>query len=269
MVILTRIYNPFEHTVEVPSLLDTHNALVAAMKYQMQKAIGILRDFLNSRKSAITLSGERLLLYAIACRFDLRDLAVAIARATLRTDVASTLFPEIENVDVSAGYLHRLLDYRRRCRAAITRIFERRDWLPGSWLQRVQNAPCAQLTIPNPMRRGMATLPPSPTTMPSSGKLMCWYEPYMKAAAASASWPSSASVTRDDVLYAGLGVKPAYSGVPTAGTSESELLQTFRCSLCMHGKGAVELFQFSQHVASTITTLEREVRFIPRELEVV
>ncbi|KAI1790301.1 hypothetical protein LXA43DRAFT_1017381 [Ganoderma leucocontextum] len=249
MNILIRIYDPFEH-VEITNLLDVHDALGAAVKYQMQKAIGFLRASLKSQQTTIpvTAYGKHLLLYAIACRFGMHDLALTAARATLRTNLTHTLVPDVDGVDISAGYLYRLLDYHRRCRAAIAPIFVTRSWLQDIWLRRVQNAPCAPSGGPSPFTFGG---PPSPV------KWACWYEPYMKATAASASWPSSTSVTRDDVLYAGLGMD---LGVPVAATSAQP--PQGHCPNCMHGKGAVELFQFSQHVASTITTLERQVNLI-------
>ncbi len=196
MGILIRIYNPFEY-VEVTNLLDIYNALVAAVKYQMQKAIGVLQATLRSRQA--TTPAESLLLYAVACHFEMRDLALIAARATLRAGVADALRPDIDNVDISAGYLHRLLDYHRRCRAAITPIFETRSWLQGAWLERVRNSPCGG----GPLFGG-ASRP---------ARWACWYDPYMKAAATSAMWPSTTSVTRDDVLQAGLvtmGTSPCF-----------------------------------------------------------
>lgn len=166
------------------------------------------------------------------------DLGLVAARATLRTDITYQLIHGIDEVEVSAGYLHRLLDYHCRCRAAIAPIlnFETRTWLQGFWLPRVQNVPCAPKTVaaPSAFSFGTQTVPCAPT------KWECWYEPYMKAAAASDPWPSSVSVTRGDVLYAGLCVNPATSVVGTSAPPASG-----HCLDCMQGKGAVELFQFS------------------------
>ncbi|PIL24761.1 hypothetical protein GSI_12647 [Ganoderma sinense ZZ0214-1] len=261
MSILVRIYDPLEH-VEIFNLLDIHNALVAAEKYQMQKAIALLQASLKSRQAAVPAtangtSGEFLLIYAIACRFGLRDLAQLAARATLRCNLTHILFPAVDEVDISAGYLHRLLDYHRRCRAAITPIFETRTWLQGIWRQRVQNALChsskaPDATIPAFFFNGQQVQLQFPAL-----KWACWYEPYMKAAADSAPWPSSVSVTREDVLHAGLGVNLTYPHA-TAPTSPG-VTPSGPCVHCTQGKGAVQLFQFSQHVASTITSLERDV----------
>ena len=252
--ILVRIYDPFEH-VEIANLLDVHNALAAAVEYKMQKAVALLQASLKSRPTAAPAAEDSVLLFAIACRFGMRDLALVAARATLRTNVASQLIHGIDEVDVSAGYLHRLLDYHRRCRAAITPIFETRTWLRGFWLPRVQNGFCAPKAVPVPpnFSFGQPTVPRAPA------KWVCWYEPYMKAAAVSALWPSSTSVTRKDVLYAGLCVNPAAS---VAGGTSAVPVPGY-CAQCMQGVGAVELFQFSQHVASTITVFENQVRIHP------
>nr|VWP02249.1 N/A [Ganoderma boninense] len=215
--IVLRIYSPVENP-SVTDLAVLDSALIAAAKYKMKKAVHFLHQALASRADVPT--ADPFALYTIACRHDLRDLALTAARRTLRMELTKTLRPEVEAIDISAGYLYRLLDYHRRCRETIHIIRANDSWIDGEFRSRLL---------------GFCHRPYSSNSLP------CWYSTYMKAVGQE-GWPSPDSVAADDVLTAAL---PPSS---------------YSCSYCHINKGVILLFKFSKYVAATIARLESEVR---------
>ncbi|PIL24760.1 hypothetical protein GSI_12646 [Ganoderma sinense ZZ0214-1] len=178
--IILRVYSP----VENPSLADLsvlNSTLIAARKYEMKKAIHFLQEALV--KQADVPLTDPYLLYTIACRHDLRGLALIAAKRTLRLELTKALRPEVETVDIPAGYLYRLLDYHRRCRETTHIIRANESWIEEEWRSRL--ADCCQ------------------RSHRYSRELPCWYPTYMQAIGRE-KWPSPDSVVTEDVFTAAL-----------------------------------------------------------------
>ncbi|TBU34046.1 hypothetical protein BD311DRAFT_683222 [Dichomitus squalens] len=214
---ILRICSPVESPSGVKTL-DLDSALAAATKYKMPKAIQFLRRALLAR--ADTDAATSLLLYAVACRHGMHDLALVAAKRTFRMELTSSLYPKVEAINISAGYLYRLFEYRRRCRDAVRAILDvnKTDWIDRGWQPRL--ATCCLST--------RSTLP-------------CWYGRYIEKMAGE-DWPGPASVVKQEVLQAAL-----------------VNLSWYNCSYCLRENGAILLYQFGQYVAETILKLEDQV----------
>ncbi|KAI0730801.1 hypothetical protein C8Q76DRAFT_339573 [Earliella scabrosa] len=207
-----------------PRLEDLHDisaALTAAEKYEMHRASQVLRAAMNMRKDVA--SEDPVTLYALACHFGMRELAVAAAKRTLRTELMRTSVSELDAVGVSAGCFYRLLEYHRRCRAAVRSIFETGDWIEPDMLTQLRSC----------CRRAYSASPRTP----------CWYDMYMTRIAEEA-WPRSKSVMKDQLLQNVLEATqdPGYS-----------------CGYCMDVQGIFLLIRFSKYVAEKIESLEKNV----------
>ncbi|KAH8110729.1 hypothetical protein DFH11DRAFT_1618282 [Phellopilus nigrolimitatus] len=105
---------------------DIKPVLTAAQKYDMPLAMDGLCACLLSllTKSAIPDPDFITLLrvYALACRYGRRDLAIAAARASLLRRVSGAYFPELE--ELPAVHYFRLLDYHQRAASAISALFK-------------------------------------------------------------------------------------------------------------------------------------------------
>ena len=175
--IILSIINPFAaRDAPLTDLVEIHSALVAAKKYKMKKAIHYLEDVLVRERDKFS-HDDALILYAVACYHDMRELALTAARYTLRKDLTSTLQPRLNDVDITAGYLFRLLDYRRRCVTAVRRIFDNTEWLNAEWADKLSHS----------CRRGYFTTKP------------CWYNSYMNSLS-KIELPDSAAALQDDLL---------------------------------------------------------------------
>ena len=84
--------------------------MVAAEKYMVQGAVELLGATLTDHKLLTT---EPMRAYALACRFRLREVVVAAAKASLRHPCPAPAFPELE--EASAQAYHDLLSYRQQC----------------------------------------------------------------------------------------------------------------------------------------------------------
>lgn len=208
-----------------PRLEDMHDisvALAAAEKYEMQRAAQVLRAALNLRKD--NTSEDPFTLYAIACHFGMRELAVAAAKSTLRTELMRSSVSELEAIGISGGCFYRLLEYHRRCRAAVRSIFDNNDWIEPDMLTHLRNC----------CRSAYGATPQTP----------CWYNMYMTRIAEEA-WPRSKSVTKDELLQSVLEAQePGYS---------------YSCGYCLDVKGIFILIRFSKYVAETMESLEKAV----------
>ena len=175
--IILRVCSPVENPV-VTDLGVLDSALTAATKYEMKKTIHFLREALV--KQVNVPSTDPLLLYAIACRHDMRGFALIAAKRTLRMGLTDALRPEVEATNISAGYLYRLLVYHRHCLDAIRTIFAH-----DSWIEKDRRsfffAPCRRLSY--------------------NGGLPCWYSRYM-AEVGRESWPRPLSAAKEAALLA-------------------------------------------------------------------
>ncbi|KAI0694548.1 hypothetical protein C8T65DRAFT_744306 [Cerioporus squamosus] len=155
--ILLRLCYP----VREPDIEDLHDisiALAAAEKYEMQRASQVLRAALASRREIST--DDPVVLYAMACRFDMRDLA-------------------LDAIGVSGGCFYRLLEYQRRCKSAIRSIFNGTDWIESDVLAQLQD--CCSLQAFHATRNP------------------CWYDEYMSRIS-DEGWPKGETVQDDLLL---------------------------------------------------------------------
>lgn len=156
---------------DVTNLHDIVDALTAADKYEMLGASQVLRSALTALKDVP--SEDPVLLYFIACRFGMRELAVTAARRTLRSEIMqlSTPVSDLDALGVSGGCFYRLLDYHRRCRAAARSIVDTDTWIDAALQREMVNHCRAKFRTTS-----------------------CWYDPYMIRLEAE-DWPSGESVT--------------------------------------------------------------------------
>ncbi|KAI1790303.1 hypothetical protein LXA43DRAFT_1083404 [Ganoderma leucocontextum] len=210
---------PIPSTIQIPESSGIVSILfyICATKYGMQKAVQFLQAALV--KQTDVPSTDPFLLYTIACHHDMRDLALRAAKRTLRTELTNTLRPEVEAIDIPAGYLYRLLEYHRRCYDAIRTIFASHSWIGNDWYSCLL-IHCRRLYY--------------------NGNLPCWYSRYMTEVGRE-SWPGPVSAVKDAALKAGFA------------TSDTN------CGPCIQNGGAVQLVKFTEYVAETMTRLENEV----------
>ncbi|KAI0738448.1 hypothetical protein C8Q80DRAFT_1275451 [Daedaleopsis nitida] len=218
MMIILALCSPSKAPL-VDDLLDLHAALVAATKYQMHRAVQYLEMILKNLQVDFA-SKEPVLLYAVGCHLDMRELALLAARSTLRSDITKILLPKVDMIDVSAGSLYRLLDYHRRCEAAVKAIVtpDQRQWINQAW--------SIQLNI---CRRGYGST------------VACWYSDYMRTIG---TWPTSEVALQPNALENVVA--------PSSYTSQ--------CSYCHSPKGVLLLWKFSRYLAGTIRWKEDEVK---------
>ncbi|KAI0738449.1 hypothetical protein C8Q80DRAFT_1275452 [Daedaleopsis nitida] len=207
-------------------LLDISAALAAAEKYEMQRASQVLRAVLASRRDSP--SEDSTTLYAIASRFGMRELAVAAAKRTLRTEImrASASISDLDALGVSAGCFYRLLDYHRRCRAAVRSIFNFDN--SGDWIDYEMST-----QLHSCCRSAFGSAPRTP----------CWFNVYMQRVGAE-EWPKSASATDSALLQSVL------EATPESGYS---------CGYCLDVQSVFVLIRFSKYVAETMDSLEASV----------
>ncbi|RPD58999.1 hypothetical protein L226DRAFT_489116 [Lentinus tigrinus ALCF2SS1-7] len=225
MDILLRLCYPVLEP-EVGDLHDISVALAAAEKYNMQRASQVLRNAMASRRDST--SDDPVVLYAIACRFGMRDIAVAAARRTLHTEIMQSSVSELDSIGVSGGCLFRLLEYQRRCKAAIRSIFNgTHGWIDSDMLAQLQQ--CCSMANFNPLSR-----------MP------CWYDEYMSRIGEE-GWPRSEMV-QDELLL-----------LSVVESAERAQRANYPCVTCFDRRGTFLLISFSRCVADTIDSLERKV----------
>ncbi|OSD05506.1 hypothetical protein PYCCODRAFT_1465390 [Trametes coccinea BRFM310] len=212
------------HPLALPPALDAPalvSALVAAEKYQMKKAVWLLRDALS--KLEADPSVDVVWLYFVACRFSMRSLAHAAARRCLRLqDLATSSFANVDFPGVNAGTFWRLLDYQRRCRTAIRSMLDAdpATWMSEEWQRRVQ------ICYRNYTYYSACWLP---RYMNSVKKLPC---------------PSGVDVVQDSVLRESL---------------TQPLVISNQCSSCGSAPSILSLCNFSKYLAETMETRENEV----------
>ena len=225
MDILLRLCYPIPEP-EIGDLHDISVALVAAEKYEMQRASQVLRNALALRKDSTT--DDPVVLYAIASRFDMRDIAVAAARRTLHTEVMRSSVSDLDDIGVSGACLYRLLEYQRRCKASIRSIFDGSlSWIYSDMLAQLQNL-CSMSSYHGPMP--------------------CWYDEYMSRIG-EMGWPRREGVQGEPLL---LSVLDAAERASLASTG-------YPCGSCFARHGVFLLISFSKCVADTIDSLERKV----------
>ena len=224
IALLLAIYHP---TDEPPpaDLLGTYHALIAAEKYRMQKALRHLRSALSSLTPDP--ATDPVLLYGVACRCGMRELAAAAAKRTLRAEPepAATMYARLDRLGTSAGCLHRLLVYQRRSREAARGVVE------GAWRTNLEKS-CGL------GRWG------------KDGSTPCWYERYMSAIAGQA-WPSAASVTNPDLL------RSVISSCPSLKRGWGG--KRGPCKYCSNPEKVLTFYNFARYVGDTIEALMEEV----------
>ncbi|CDO73318.1 hypothetical protein BN946_scf185008.g80 [Trametes cinnabarina] len=214
------------------------HALAAAEKYGMDKAVWQLRTCLTLLEHEPAV--DPVALYFVACRFSLRELARTAAKKTLRKDLisGSVSFPDVDAFSgVSAGHLWRLLDYHRRCRAAVRSMVDdsANAWMSEEWKTnlRVCKAPYNYVGL----------------------KTVCWLPRYMSALQRKA-WPNSADAGDEAVLAESMNVNDSLKSSSTCYDST-----------CQKAKGFMLLYRFSKYVAETLEARENEVTLEWKEPE--
>lgn len=220
---LLRIVYPTDETL--PTDLHTlYLALIAARDYQIQKAICVLQDTLTARKDDKSVAPE--LLYAIACRCDLHELASAAAKRTLRTSILTdstlTLF---DKYGLPAAAVQRLLVYHHRCRDAALHVVGKK------WRTQLESS----------CRLGKWA---------SDGEVPCWYERYMSGIAED-EWPTAKTATNPELLRNALG------GCRDAGGAADGK----GCRYCSDRVHMLVFYEFTRYVGETIEGLVDNVSF--------
>ncbi|KAI1790306.1 hypothetical protein LXA43DRAFT_973790 [Ganoderma leucocontextum] len=223
--LLLKVYHPSDEPPPT-DLLGTYHALMAAEKYRMQKALRHLRSALLSLQDDP--STDPIMLYGVACRCGMRDLAAGAAKRTLRgePEPAAVMYARLDGLGIeSAGCLHRLLVYQRKSREAARSVVE------GTWRTRLESS----------CRLGRWA---------KDGGTPCWYERYMNAVAMQA-WPSAASVTGPDLLRGVISSCPKKKG-RRGGKRET-------CGYCSNPEKVLMFYNFARYVGDTIEALVEEV----------
>ena len=178
-----------------------------------------------ARKDDTSVAPE--LLYAIACRCDMQDLAAAAARRTLRTGTSFTdaMFNTFERYNLSAGSVQRLLSYQKRCRAAARYV------VGQQWRTQLESS----------CRLGKWA---------SDGQAPCWYERYMSGIAED-GWPTPTTATNPELLR--LAIQSCKSSAHSSGEG--------KCRYCSDPAHVLVFYDFTRYVAETIDALEAKVSF--------
>ncbi|KAI0738442.1 hypothetical protein C8Q80DRAFT_244269 [Daedaleopsis nitida] len=201
-----------------------HLALLAAKEYQMQKAVRVLQETLTARKVDTTVAPE--LLYAIACRCELPELAAAAAKRTLRAPYTDSTFATFDKYALSAACVQRLLAYQRRCRDAARHVVGR------GWRTQLESS----------CRLGKWAS--------SDGQTPCWYERYMSAIAED-PWPTAATATNPELVR---------SAVTACRESRADGKGKGKgCRYCTDRAHLLVYYDFTRYVAETIEALENKV----------
>nr|VWP00835.1 Uncharacterized protein [Ganoderma boninense] len=222
--LLLAIYHP---SAEPPptDLLGTFHALIAAEKYRMQKALRHLRSALSAMAESD--AADPVLLYGVACRCGMRELAAAAAKRTLRVEPepAPVMYARLDGLGISAGCLHRLLVYQRKSREAARAVVD------GWWRTNLERS-C-----------GLGK-------WGKDGSTPCWYERYMTAAGGQ-TWPSAASVTDADLLQGVL------SSCPRLKRGHGR--KRGPCGHCSSPEKVLMFYNFAKYVGDAIDALVEEV----------
>ncbi|KAL1941201.1 hypothetical protein VTO73DRAFT_7413 [Trametes versicolor] len=160
--------------------------------------------------------------YFAGCQVGMRAVAEAAALQTLRINIVQRSQSGAESFGAAAGCLWRLLEYHRRCRAAVRAVVENDQWVAVSWREKKPRN-CSR----------------------SSEDMPCWWKKYL-AAIAKDPWPSSAFATSESVL------QEAVAG-SIGSWSDSA------CSHCAGARGMLLLFSISRYVVETMDAREKEV----------
>ena len=228
--LLLAIYHPSDEPPQT-DLLGTFHALIAAEKYKMQKALRHLRSALcamaDSDDHAAAATADPVMLYGVACRCGMRELAVAAAKRTLRAEPepAPVMYARLDGLGISAGCLHRLLVYQRRSREAARSVVE------GAWRTNLEKS-CGL------GRWG------------KKGSSPCWYERYMNEVGGQA-WPSAASVTNTDLLRGVIASCPSLKG--------RHFRKRGQCEYCSNPEKVLMFYNFAKYVGDSIDALVEEV----------
>ena len=228
--LLLAIYHPSDEPPQT-DLLGTFHALIAAEKYKMQKALRHLRSALcamaDSDDHAAAATSDPVMLYGVACRCGMRELAVAAAKRTLRAEPepAPVMYARLDGLGISAGCLHRLLVYQRRSREAARSVVE------GAWRTNLEKS-CGL------GRWG------------KKGSSPCWYERYMNEVGGQA-WPSAASVTDTDLLRGVIASCPSLKG--------RHFRKRGQCEYCSNPEKVLMFYNFAKYVGDSIDALVEEV----------
>jgi hypothetical protein len=127
---------------------DIEHVMETAIKYDVTKGISIMKKKLISCANK-----EPIRVFMIACRNRLGDVAKAAAEASLRRPIlysferGSMVLPIWDLVEISAGILHRLIEYQIRCTQVIEKEMSDLKWVKDdfAWKSkvfRVVNYPC-------------------------------------------------------------------------------------------------------------------------------
>ncbi|PIL24756.1 hypothetical protein GSI_12642 [Ganoderma sinense ZZ0214-1] len=224
IALLLAIYHP---SAEPPSadLLGTFHALIAAEKYKMQKALRHLRSALSALAESD--AADPILLYGIACRCGMHELATTAAKRTLRTEPepAPVMYARLDGLGISAGCLHRLLVYQRKSREAARAVVD------GWWRMNLERS-C-----------GLGK-------WGKDGSTPCWYERYMTAIGRQA-WPNAASVTDTDLL------RGVVSSCPRLKRGYGR--KRGPCGYCSNPEKVLMFYNFAKYVGDSIDALVEEV----------
>ena len=205
----------------LPSDLHTlHLALLAAKDYQMPKAMRVLEDALTSRKDDTSAAPE--LLYALACRCDLRALGATAAKRTLRTSLLTeSTFATFDKYGLTALDVQRLLAYHQRCRDAARYV------AGPKWRTHLESS----------CRLGKWA---------TDGRVPCWYERYMSGIAED-PWPTAATATNPELLR------------NAVAACEDAQPKGKGCQYCSDRAHLLVYYEFARYVGETIEALVDKV----------
>ncbi|KAI8996538.1 hypothetical protein BD414DRAFT_575850 [Trametes punicea] len=227
--VMTLLFDMCAPNVE-PSDFLNHEEIVAALdaaeKYLMQKPAWYLRNALIELGDHPSV--DVVWLYFVACRFNLCELAKTAARRSLRMDLIRDYRPNVDSLGVAAGSLWRLLDYHRRCRAAVRSVVDTRDtsWISAEWRNKLD---------------GLSSL---------THNMPCWRDRLLTEIARE-RWPSGASASKGVILRAAIHE-------PGGGI----------CIECTSPKSVLLLFGFSKHVGKAMEARENQVELAWRDFNV-
>ncbi|KAI0794285.1 hypothetical protein C8Q74DRAFT_1247801 [Fomes fomentarius] len=200
----------------LPTDLHTlYLALIAARDYQIQKAICVLQHTLTARKNDKSVAPE--LLYAIACRCNLHELASAAAKRTLRTSILTdSTIALFDKYRLSAAAVQRLIVYHHRCRDAALYVAGKK------WRMQLESS----------CRLGRWA---------RDGEVPCWYECYMSGIAED-EWPTAKTATNPELL------RNALAGCRDAGGAADGK----GCRYCSDRAHLLVFYEFTRYVGETI-----------------
>jgi hypothetical protein len=144
-------YPSFDPTLET---LEDIQAMIEVMtKYDMQEGLKRVRKHLVS---PVFLQGQPLRVFAIACRYKLKDEAILAAQHTVYHPIVVPYVQELDYIPASA--YHRLLEYRNKCGdlvVALTNLnspiwVSSPDWMRFQVQHTICPASCSNRVIPGP-----------------------------------------------------------------------------------------------------------------------